>query len=164
MGVFLASGLGELSGGRLCLSQEASLLLFICTVCFLLICWCWAAQGIEAPHIYICKQHPYVKLFISYWSYLYFSVDVKDSCCPFSPTNDSTFSLTEDLSLRPGIQYILSQDFISVISTFFFFFSTSWPSYRRQTWLREPCDSTKTYLSRNECVVGSFQGLNLPLC
>lgn len=58
----------------------------------------------------------YVEVVISYWSYLYFSVDVKDSCCLLSPTNDSTFSLTEDLSL-------LSQDFVSVVSTFFYEFS-----------------------------------------
>lgn len=61
------------------------------------------------------------KAVISYWSYLYFSVDVKDSCCLLSPTNDSTFLFTEDLSLLPGIRYILPQDFVSVTSTFFFY-------------------------------------------
>lgn len=79
-------------------------------------------------YIHIYLYHLYVKVVISYWSYLYFSVDVKDSCCLLSPTNDSTFSLTEDLSLRPGIRYILSQDFVSLISTFFFM--SSRPSYR----------------------------------
>lgn len=74
-------------------------------------------------YIHIYLYHLYVKVVISYWSYLYFSVDVKDSCCLLSPTNDSTFSLTEDLSLLPGIRYILSQDFVSVISTFFYEFS-----------------------------------------
>lgn len=67
------------------------------------------------------------KVAISYWSYFDFSVDVKDSCCLLSPTNDSTPSLTGDLSLLPGICYILSQDFVSAVSTFSI---SSRPSYR----------------------------------
>lgn len=42
----------------------------------------------------------------------------QSSCCLLSPTNHSTFMLTEDLSLLPGIQYILSQDFVLVVLTF----------------------------------------------
>lgn len=52
----------------------------------------------------------------------------------------------------------------SVSGLCFSIFMSSRPSYRRQTWLCEPYNSTKTYLSRNECVAGSFQGLYLPLC
>lgn len=43
---------------------------------------------------------------LSYWSYLNFSEDVKDSCCLLSPTNDSTFPPSEDLNFRPGIRSI----------------------------------------------------------
>lgn len=41
------------------------------------------------------------------------------ACSPI----ETTFLLTENLNLLPGIQYILSQDFVSVKSTFFFFFN-----------------------------------------
>lgn len=40
---------------------------------------------------------------LSYWSYLNLSEDVEDSCCLFSPTNDSTFPPSEDLNFCPGI-------------------------------------------------------------
>lgn len=101
-------------------------------------------------YIHIVSTHV-SKLVLGYWSYLYVSVDVKDSCCLLPSTNDSTFSLTEDLSLRPGIRYILSQDIVSMKSTIFCEFLAF-----MQTWLCEPYNSTKTYLSRNECVMGSF--------
>lgn len=37
-------------------------------------------------------------------------------------------------------------------------------SYRLKTWLCETYDSTKTYLSQNECVAGSFRDFTFPHC
>lgn len=76
-------------------------------------------------YIYIHTYTHYVKVVLSYWSDLCSSADVKDLCCQLSPTNDSTFLLTEDLSLssRDSIKFCLRTLFqISVIFGFFFFF------------------------------------------
>lgn len=57
---------------------------------------------------------------LSYWSYLNLSEDVEDSCCLFSPTNDSTFPPSEDLNFSSrDWKYLLPQDVVSVMSPLF---------------------------------------------
>lgn len=91
---------------------------------------------------------------LSYWFFLDFSEDAKDSCCLLSPTNDSTFSPLVDLNLRPGIRNI---SYLRTLFQWYRHFCILWFSGRSY---RLGCvkhnDSTKTYLSRNECVVRSF--------
>lgn len=62
----------------------------------------------------LCLNHLNVKVVLSYWSYHYFSVDVKDASCLLKHTDDSILLLTEDRNLLPRTQSVFPQDFVLV--------------------------------------------------